>query len=239
MQSEAVVRANAVRNEILNAYYRDTYKQVLFSGGAQGAGTWLFEKSLEAHWRDRSPSRTLELGAGSGEHLPFVLNIPKNEYVALDLHPNRAGSIPEVSEEMSEVLNLVEGDAHSIPFPNDYFDRVSSTCLMHHVHEPLAVFYEMRRVVRPGGEIAVVLPTDPGLLNQMVKRLVTYRRIRSSTANRPQLIYAMEHPNHVGALVELAKHVFASDKVRFRYRPFFLPSWNSNLWINLHVEIAK
>lgn len=48
-----------------------------------------------------------------------------------------------------------QGDAHALDFPDDSFDLVYARYLLEHVARPDAVVREMRRVVRPGGRVAV------------------------------------------------------------------------------------
>jgi ubiquinone/menaquinone biosynthesis C-methylase UbiE len=43
------------------------------------------------------------------------------------------------------------GDAHGIPFQEDSMDLVISTLSLHHWHDPLTVFNEISRALRPGG----------------------------------------------------------------------------------------
>jgi SAM-dependent methyltransferase len=48
-----------------------------------------------------------------------------------------------------------QGDAHELPFPDASFDLAYARYLLEHVQRPERVVAEMRRVVRPGGCIAV------------------------------------------------------------------------------------
>jgi ubiquinone/menaquinone biosynthesis C-methylase UbiE len=48
-----------------------------------------------------------------------------------------------------------KGDAHAIEFPDASFDIVYARYLLEHVSKPEVVMREMRRLVRPGGCVAV------------------------------------------------------------------------------------
>jgi len=226
-------RAQQIRNNLLDQYYREVYRPLLFGGGIQGCGISLFEKAVERHWQRSNPTRILELGAGSGEHMPFVAASGWGLYVALDLAPNRA-VVPDHHRNRGRVA-VVQGDAQELPFGDESFDRVVSTCLLHHVVDPMAVLMEVRRVMQPGAEFSVVLPTDPGMANRLVKVLSTYPRVRRLSDLDPRLVYALEHRNHIGGLISLIKYVFARDVLRIRFGPTRLPSWNANLWVTAHV----
>jgi len=52
-------------------------------------------------------------------------------------------------------VSFVLGDAHSLDFPDACFDLVYARYLLEHVVDPDRVLREMRRVVRPGGRVAV------------------------------------------------------------------------------------
>ena len=173
------------------------------------------------------------MGGGSGEHLPFIGYIPTDSYVSFDIRPIiTKDHLRNLSDEFKSRLSFVEGDAHSLPFKDETFDRVFTTCLLHHVDDLLSCLLEARRVTRPGGELAFIFPTDPGILNQTVKKLITFPRIRKYTKIRPQLIYALEHKNHVVGIMEQIRLVFNADELQFHYRPFrAFRSWNLNLLV--------
>jgi len=138
-----------------------------------------------------------------------------------------------LDEASREKVKFVLGNAEDLPFDDDSFDRVFSTCLLHHVDDVLSVLLEAKRVAKHnGGEIAFSLPTDPGFLNQMVKKLYSFRRIKKFTSIRPELIYALEHKNHVMGIMEQIRLVFNEDNLVFHYKPFgILKSWNLNLLV--------
>jgi ubiquinone/menaquinone biosynthesis C-methylase UbiE len=61
-------------------------------------------------------------------------------------------------------VELVEGDATALPFPDGSFDLVVTARTLHHVARPELVLAEAVRVLRPGGTLLVVdqlAPVDP------------------------------------------------------------------------------
>jgi SAM-dependent methyltransferase len=50
---------------------------------------------------------------------------------------------------------LVVGDVHDLPFPDDAFDVVHAHQVLQHVTDPVRALAEMRRVCRPGGTVSV------------------------------------------------------------------------------------
>lgn len=122
-----------------------------------------------------------------------------------------------------------------MPFADSHFDISLSTCVLAHVRDPESVFSELRRVTRIGGQVIVAMPTDPGILNRAVKRLVTYRSMRRAGVSNPRLNYAREHINSIGNLLTIANHVFRNDKVQIKNFPLPLPTWNFNLIVTIVV----
>lgn len=222
-----------IKKKILDEYYSTVYEKYLFSGGAQATGISYFEKQIEKFWIEKTPNSVLEIGGGNGEHLPFLKYIPGQKYVSLDLRESTTTRYTNgLAEDFKRKLNFVSGNAQNLPFDSESFDRVFSTCLLHHVDDVLAVLLEAKRVTKEGGEIAFVFPTDPGILNHFAKRMISYRKMRKASSIRPQLFYALEHKNHIFSIIELIKFVFQEDELRFHYRPFsFIKSWNLNLLV--------
>ena len=226
-------KSDQIRKQILDDYYQNVYQKFLFGGGAQGQGIAYFEKQIENFWTNPQPTNVLEIGGGSGEHLPFIKQIPIQSYVSFDLRPIITNEhLKHLPDELKSKLSFVEGDAQNLPFRELAFDRVFTTCLLHHVDDVLAVLLEARRVTAVGGEIAFVIPTDPGILNQFVKNIFSFRKMKRLSTVRPQLFYALEHKNHVKSILEQIRFVFQSDELEFNFRPFpFLKSWNCNLLV--------
>ena len=53
-------------------------------------------------------------------------------------------------------IELGEGNANALPFPDDEFDALTFTYLLRYVDDPAATMRELVRVVRPGGTIAML-----------------------------------------------------------------------------------
>lgn len=208
--------------------------------GIQGWGNSLIDHQVEK-LADRAPGqRVMEMGASSGEHLSFIATQHDwQTYIALDLLPAVTDPMLAARLSQSSRVRFVSGDASRMPFAADAFDLVVSTCLFAHLSDPEAAFVETRRVVRPGGQIVIGLPCDPGMLNRAIKLFVTYPRLRRAGVTDPRLKYAREHVNPVGSLIALANHVFHGDRVRVRYHPFKLPSWNANLLATIDVKVRS
>lgn len=222
------------KDEIISYYYAEVYKKYLYSGGTQEKGQNWASKKLESTFSTKKSISVLEVGGGSGEHLKHVNPNGIEKYVSIDLRESQLEFDDlNLSYDFYSKLDFVVGNAEGLPYENETFDRVLGTCVLHHVDNPFQVLSEVRRVLSVGGEVAFALPTDPGMANQIVKKLVTYRKLRQLSVVRPELFYALDHQNHVGGLIEIFRYIFRNDLVKVTYHPFHVKSWNLNLLVTI------
>lgn len=214
------------------AFYREMYGD-LIDGGAVGAFQRLTHRFLERPYGpgDSFP-RVIELGSGSGEHLPFVRHSFEG-YVMADLRmPPDLPADPRVS--------FIEADVHALPVDSDSHDRLIATCLLHHLAEPFRALEEMRRVVRPGGALSIMIVSDPGIAYRVIQRFSSGRRYRKSGFTEWRALHAMEHRNHAWSLQQLIKYAFRDDELRGRGFPIPIASlWNLNLFSVYQVRLRS
>lgn len=213
-------------------FYREMYGD-LVDGGAVGIFHRLTHRSLERPYgpRDSFP-RVIELGSGSGEHLPFVRHSFES-YAMVDLRaPSEPSEDPRVS--------YVEADVHALPLESDSCDRLIATCLLHHLAEPFRALEEMRRVVRPGGALSIMIVSDPGIAYRAIQRISSGRRYRKSGFADWRALHAMEHRNHAWSLQQMIKYAFKDDTLQGRGFPMPWASlWNVNLFSVYQVRLRS
>jgi phosphatidylethanolamine/phosphatidyl-N-methylethanolamine N-methyltransferase len=203
-------------------YHSGKYDEDLRSG-ASGHLMRRFETLMESPFgrQDRFPL-TVEVGSGAGGHLDFVRH-SYDRYVETDIRDYRSDTACDPRRP------FLFANAEALPFAEDSVDRIISTCLLHHVTNPLAALSQWRSAVRPGGVITIFLPCDPGLLWRLGRRVGPRRKAVKHGIDYDFLM-ALSHRNHVGSLVAVIDRVFANDTVRRSGFPIpFLDSWNLNL----------
>ena len=112
--------------------------------------------------RIRPGDRVLDAGCGEGRHCFGALERGAR-VVGLDLdRPSlEAGARPlrNRAGELNSLGAMLQGDAFHLPFQNASFDRVICSEVMEHVHDFRGAARELARVTRPGGTLAVTIPT--------------------------------------------------------------------------------
>lgn len=78
--------------------------------------------------------------------------------VGLDQSPEMLGAGRRRVEAagLTDRIQLVEGSAEQLPFPDGSFDGLTFTYLLRYVEDPATMLAELARVVRPGGTIAAL-----------------------------------------------------------------------------------
>jgi phosphatidylethanolamine/phosphatidyl-N-methylethanolamine N-methyltransferase len=99
--------------------------------------------------------RVLEVGVGTGINLSLY---PRDcSVTGIDLSDSMLEKAHErVAEKGMRNVRLIQMDATSLLFPDDYFDIVYAPYLISVVPDPVQVAREMRRVCRPGGRIIIL-----------------------------------------------------------------------------------
>lgn len=128
----------------------------------QAALTWAHEWRILRPLAPSGAGAVLDAGCGNGAvTAELSAALPGTRVVGLDAHPGLlerartrggAGPAPE----------LFLGDIGGTPFADGTFDLVLSRYVFQHLREPVAAARELRRILRPGGHLAVI-DVDAGL----------------------------------------------------------------------------
>ena len=122
--------------------------------------SWWVLPMLEIHQNDC----ILEVGFGSGIDIRRVSEIAVDGFVAgVDHSPvmvEQARRRNRAAIE-SDRVELHLGDASQLPYPDDFFNKVFSINVAQFWNDPVTVMREVRRVLRPGGLVAVAVQPRP------------------------------------------------------------------------------
>src|SRR5215831_11838735 len=93
----------------------------------------------------------LEVGSGLGLLAVEVANAAADvQVVGVEISAAQIAAAPVHTR-----VKFVQGDAHTLDFPDSSFDIVYGRYLLEHVVDPKGVVREMHRVAKPGARIAV------------------------------------------------------------------------------------
>ena len=133
-------------------------------------------KYLEQHLEDNSI--LLDIGCGPGTiTIDFAKRIRKGTVLGIDISDEIINKARIASEEFDfDNCSFDTGDTYHLDFADNTFDIVHAHQLLQHLTDPIAAIKEMKRVVRPGGVVAlrdadyggmIWAPTDPKLSQWM------------------------------------------------------------------------
>jgi demethylmenaquinone methyltransferase / 2-methoxy-6-polyprenyl-1,4-benzoquinol methylase len=107
----------------------------------------------------RPSDRVLDVATGTGMVATALVRRYGCSVVGLDQSPEMlAGAQAKLDADprLASRIELVRGEAESLPFDDGEFDHLTFTYLLRYVEDPGATLTELARVVKPGGRIGAV-----------------------------------------------------------------------------------
>ena len=173
--------------------------------------------------------KIIEVGAGHGGHYKLIRH--QFESYTMTDHGDYCLSILENKYAREEKVSTEKEDATQLSFADHSFDRLIACHVLEHLPEPHKVLREWHRVVKPGGVISILLPTDPGLAWRLAR--IFARRKAVAKGMNYDYVMAREHINAINNLVSLIRYYF--EHINERWYPFYLPSMDANLFYCCHI----
>ena len=154
----------------------------------------------------------LEVGVGTGKNMPFWP--PGVDMTAIDLTPGMLDRARQRADELHLKATLRLGDVQALDFPNATFDTVVATFVFCSVPDPILGLCELKRVVKPGGQMILlehmrspkaVIGKIMDVLNPVVVRVMGGNINRRTVENVQTAGWSIEQadPLGMGGIVKL------------------------------------
>ena len=152
----SAIRVAGVHREISRDEWLDIHDR---SAGLYRSGEWFRESLLgvgkyRARMFSNARGRVLDVACGYGLNFGYL---PRSiQLTAVEFSPVMLGMARRRAAELGLSVDIREGDAENLEFPDDSFDTVISALSTCSFTDPVAALKEMRRVCRPEGRILLV-----------------------------------------------------------------------------------
>ena len=120
-----------------------------------------------------TPQLIVDIGCSSGVLLRDLRRErPGAALLGVDVVPSGL----QVAHQLVPDVPLIRASALALPLADGSVDAIASLNVLEHLAEDVGALAEMRRVLRPGGRAAVVVPAGPGLYDFYDRHLQHERR---------------------------------------------------------------
>jgi ubiquinone/menaquinone biosynthesis C-methylase UbiE len=178
--------------------------------------------------------RTLEIGAGIGEHLEYEMLSDEQwtNYHALELRENMAEQI----RTRFPRVRVVVGDCQTrLEFPDGYFDRILAIHVLEHLPNLPAAVAEMHRLCDSRkGVFSVVIPCEGSLAYSLARRISAQRIFERRYKQSYRWFIEREHINRPDEIINVLQTRF--DVVHRAFFPLPIPLIATNLCIGLTLR---
>jgi SAM-dependent methyltransferase len=193
-----------------------------------------FSHEYVARHRPARFLRTLEIGAGLGEHLKYETLTEEQEhnYVAVETRENMAQRLRQNCPKIQTRL----GDCQArLDFPDHYFDRIIAINVLEHLPNLPAAIREMHRLCdKSSGVFSIVIPCEGGLAYALARE-ISAKRIFQKRYKRPYEIFiSREHINVPREILSELEPWF--EIAQSTYFPIPLPLEFCNLFIGATLK---
>jgi ubiquinone/menaquinone biosynthesis C-methylase UbiE len=217
--------------------FSSNYDDLNYAQGLQAYVMKAGHKLSEKRFTEKQHfSKVLEVGAGTGAHLDFVRH-SFDQYILTD-HDKGALDIAKEKADQGIIAKLVfeTQNGSSLNFKDDTFDRVFAGHVLEHIYQPHLALKEWARVLKDGGMLSILIPTDPGVAWRLGRSMGS-RQNAIAQGMAYDYVMAREHVNPCNNLIAFLKHYFPD--YTENWWPFPVASIDLNLFYIFNAVIRK
>ena len=216
-------------NSFKKFYTGQNYNQHMYNG-LIGFFMKLSHKKMEKNKEKKN--KILEIGPGTHPHTDYLLHEFDEYHVA-----EKIEELSDFYKDKDKVI-FATYDGEKLPFEENFFDRIILSHCLEHILEPEKILQDIYLKLKPGGNLTIALPTDPGLLWRAGKFISANFLIKKNYDFTKEDYYyftAKDHVNSIFSLIPIIKKNF--NKINFeRYEPFKIPLLDCNLFYIIDIE---
>ena len=101
----------------------------------------------------------LDVGSGPGNVTASLARAAGPDGLALGIDISEPMLARAVSAAAADNVGFLRADAQALPFRDETFDAVTSLAVLQLIPEPTTTLAEIARVLKPGGRVAIMVPT--------------------------------------------------------------------------------
>ena len=179
--------------------------------------------------------RTLEIGAGLGEHLHYETLTAEQEknYYANEFRENMA---KEIRRQFPRVKTVVSDCQQTFDFPDGYFDRILAVHVLEHLPNLPATIRESYRLLdKTRGQLLIVIPCEGSPAYSFARKISAERLYKKRYGGSYRWFYSREHINLPDEILAELDPYFSIETRSFFPLPF-LPFVFNNLVIGLSLR---
>ena len=179
-----------------------------------------FSTRRQKLWSLVQGPRVLEVGVGTGKNMPLWPHAV--EMTAIDLTPGMLAIARQRAAALNLKADLRLGDVQALEFPDASFDTAVATCVFCSVPDPVLGLRELKRVVRPGGQLVLlehmrsphqVVGKAMDVLNPLVVRVMGANINRRTVENVQAAGWSIEQADEgLGGIIKLIVARSSPDK---------------------------
>lgn len=213
------------------------YDNANYSSSLQSKVMHASHRLLERPFRSGDVfANVLEIGAGTGEHTQFLRHQFERYVVSDQDEKTLEVAKTKIDPKMEGKFSFEVQTGESVNYPDNSFDRVIAAHVLEHIYQPHLAIKEWCRVVKNGGTLSILLPTDPGMAWRL-GRMLGPRKQAYAAGIAYDYVMAREHVNSCVNLIAILRHYFPERKEAWWPTP--VPSVDLNLFYAFHAIVRK
>ena len=133
----------------------------------------IWRRKTIARLKDIQPKKILDVATGTADLAIAALKLHPDEVVGIDLSANMLSvGQTKLDKKGYEKISLMQGDSENLPFEDNTFDAITVGFGVRNYENLEKGLNEMKRVLRPGGKLAVLEFSKPSVFP--IKQVFTF-----------------------------------------------------------------